>query len=151
MYFVSVSILPCHTYCILSLSRMCATNSSRNKKRVVDAGEEGGEVERGWRGNGAREDAGGMSDDKKEYDPIWVRARRHSDEENAPYLLFNYRFIAWSSDRWRHDVYRNTWCGSASITAGLERDGATCTNLSPGHNSRARVSTRQSISYMKLL
>lgn len=91
------------------------------KKRVL---EEGGAAERGWRGNGAREDAGGMSGDKKEYGLIWARARRHSDGqgENAPYLLFNYRFIAWPSDRWRHDVYGNTWCGSASITAG-ERDG----------------------------
>lgn len=118
MYFVSVSILPCCTYCVLSLSRMCATKRARKgwsmlARKVEKEDEE--ETEHAKM-------QGGMSDDKKEYDPIWARARRHSDGENAPYLLFNYRFIAWSSDRWRHDVYRNTWCGSASITAGSKRE-----------------------------
>jgi len=47
--------------------RTCVRRTAREacKKRVA-AGEEGGEVEREWGGNGAREDAGGMSDYKKE-------------------------------------------------------------------------------------
>lgn len=78
---VTIAYFPC---------RVCVRRMAREvcKKRVVDAGEEGGEVERGWRGNGAREDARGMSDDKKEYDPIWARARRHSDGRERTLLIY---------------------------------------------------------------
>jgi len=64
--YVSCTFLIAHVY----------DERLEKRARKADAGEEGGEVEREWRGNGAREDAGGMSD------------RRHSDGRERTLLIY---------------------------------------------------------------
>lgn len=124
MYFVSVSIVSstCCTHRVFSLSRMCTMDDSRS---VQEKGS------RCWRGRWRKRMKRKRSTRRCRRNERWQKgvgpdmgespSSLGRQRENAPYLLFNYRFIAWSSDRWRHDVYRNTWCGSANITVGLER------------------------------